>query len=40
LGASLSALGTGTPQDLFLRRAAALAPAGITERAGGVRRTA
>ena len=40
LGASLSALGTGMPQDLFLRRAAALAPAGITERAGGVRRTA
>ena len=40
LAASLSALGTGTPQDVFLRRAAALSPRGIAERAGGVRRTA
>jgi hypothetical protein len=40
LAASLSALGTGTPQDVFLRRAAALTPRGISERAGGVRRTA
>jgi hypothetical protein len=40
LAASLSALGTGTPQDVFLRRAAALTPRGIAERAGGVRRTA
>ncbi len=40
LGASLSALGTGTPTDFFLRRARALAPVGIPESAGGVRRSA
>ncbi|MCR4375938.1 MAG: hypothetical protein NUW22_13930 [Acidobacteria bacterium] len=40
LGGSLSALGTGTPQDLFLRRARALRPVGISEAAGGVRRSA
>jgi hypothetical protein len=39
LGGSLSALGTGTPQDLFLRRARALKPQGITESAGGLRRS-
>lgn len=43
LGSSLSALGTGTPQDLFLRRANNLAPTGLYESAYrpiNVRRTA